>query len=79
MTDDGKRSNAGRGTDGFQWPHRKLWGFIRSLHPVQIAGFGVGGFELVAFFMFGRPIDKEVMPFAAALILWQSLRNRARR
>jgi hypothetical protein len=31
--------------------------------------------ELVGYFAAGRPIDREVMPFAAALVLWQSLRN----
>lgn len=71
MARDRKPSTAG------PWPHQRLWGFVKSLHPVQLAGFSIGMFELMAFFAAGRPIDKEVMPFAAAMILWQSLKNRA--
>lgn len=67
-----KPSRGGRGIV------ERVWGFLKSLHPVQLCGFLIGVFELSAFFAAGRPIDKEVMPFAAAMILWQSLRNKGK-
>lgn len=38
---------------------------------VQATGFGAAIFEFGGRLFFGRPIDPAVLPFAAALILWQ--------
>lgn len=59
------------------WPTAKAWLSARWPGPMPATGFLLAGFELGARLFTGRTVDAEVMPFAIALILWESAKRKA--